>query len=137
MRNVVPLMTLLFANFSGIAVGHNVTLDGGSSLPTRQSNSYTFRCPDGDVTIEVGQERGEYPVLQKLIYSRRSLLSSAAIRVNDALRQFRALESVSPRCLTGGGAQVLLAGLKRDEIPRRQVAFMLTIDKGGRVSLGG
>lgn len=132
---LIRLLAVSLVASSAVADAQEPKLDGGSSLPAQQSNSYRFQCPDGQVVIEVSQKRGDYAVLTKLNYSNRRL-SLGSNQINEALRKFRALGSVSPRCLTGGGAQILLAGLKRDETPRREVAFIITIDKHGQISLG-
>jgi hypothetical protein len=71
----------------------------------------------------------------QLSYSGRSLLRVAKMPIDKFLGQLRSLETVSPRCLTAGGAEMLLGGTKRDEVPSKHFVVGVTIDKHGRVSL--
>lgn len=136
MRNTALIGLLLFSSQAlGQTVAVAPTLDGESSLPVWTSSSYRFKCADGVISMTVVRERGEAPVLSKLDYSGRSLLRAAIGPINDYFKQLRNLESVSPRCVTGGGAQLLLAGLRRDKVPRQRFVVGLTIDKTGHVSM--
>jgi hypothetical protein len=106
-------------------------LDGGSSLWAEKSASYAFKCAGGShAKLKFEQKRGEYPVLTKFDYSGRPVLGSLSKSINSALQRFWTVENVSPRCLKGGGVQVLLGGVSRED-PKRRAAILLRADEKG------
>jgi hypothetical protein len=119
---------------SALLTEPQVILDGGSSYPIEQSVSYRFTCPDGDVAMEVIQKGHDFPILSKLSYAGLPITHAAGGPINNILRQLRALNNVTPRCLTGGGLQMLMTGLKRDKVPSEKLVVGVTIDKEGHVA---
>ena len=132
-----PLIVVALALLSSPSVITGApTLDGETSLPLERSALYRFECPDGSIgELQFDQKRGGYPILTNLTYSGRSLSATARDPINAALREFRALESLSPRCRNGGGVQMLLGGLRRDKIPARRTGITVSVDANGRVSI--
>ena len=131
----LSLFALAFA-VAPPACAQKVVLDGESKLPARESVAYTFQCDDStSVRLSITQLRHGYPRVTQLISSKHGLPSASRQAVDDALRSFRKVESVSPRCLTSGGVQMLLGGLGRSDVPSRRVVVAVKIDSTGRLSI--
>ena len=112
-----------------------IKLDGGSIYPASETVTYNWACPDGRVTLEVVQTEGSVPKIGGAFYGGTSIAQQARTSISAAIKRFRTVESISPRCLTGGGIWLLFGGLFRDEIPSRRHVVSLRISRTGQVSV--
>ena len=129
------LLFLFLASGQSLPPSQMPMLDGETSSWTEQSASYTFKCAGGtSAELVFTQTRGGSPVLAKFAYSGKLVVRPPADALAKALEDFRTVESVSPRCVNGGGAQVLVGGLGRSKPAKRRV-FMLKVDKTGKLSI--
>lgn len=135
MPNLALLSLLLLTPAPQSLNARRVTIDGDSSYPAAQQISYSYDCPDGRVILSVYQKDGGYPLLHAFKYENRSLLRTARPSVEKALRQLRTLESVSPRCLTGGGVRLLMGGLPRAHSSLQRQIITVRVDRHGIVSV--
>ena len=132
-----PLLiaSLIFTSPARTQASQPVVLDGQSTLWTEQTALRSFRCPDGsDAQLEFTQKRGSPPTITLFRLRGRDVLGTSRAAIDRLLQQFRTVESVSPRCLRGGGVQVLLGGLRREPGSGR-VVFSLKADERGHISL--
>jgi hypothetical protein len=129
------LSLAMFLSALSVPSSEHIRLDGDDSYPRVQVVSYTYWCPDGMVLMEVKQKQGSPPMVKKFSYGERAFDRTTRASVDQALAQLRTLESVSPRCLTGGGIRVLLIGLARNESALRQQIITVRVDKQRHVSV--
>lgn len=111
------------------------TLDGGSVYPAKQAVTYSWACPDGKVTLEIAQTKGSSPTVERALYGSASIARRARVPINAAIQEFRTVESISPRCLTGGGIRLILGGLFRNENPSTRHIVSLRIRRSGHVTV--
>lgn len=130
MLSILPLVTLLQA----ASATPPVVLDGGSMYPPKQTVAYHFTCPDGVVTVEVAQVHGSPPRLARALYDGVQITRRIGPQISEAIGRFRSVETVSPRCLTGGGIWLMFGGLLRDENPSSKHIVSVTFDRQGRLT---
>ena len=110
-------------------------IDGGSIYPASQTVTYNWACPDGRVTLEIAQTKGFYPKIGRALYGGTSITRRVQQPMNGAIHRFRTVESVSPRCLTGGGIHLIVGGLFRDENSSARHTVSLEISRSGHVTV--
>lgn len=113
-----------------------LTLDGGSIYPPRQTVSYRWNCPDGLVTVDITQVHGSPPRLARAVYGGVPIADAIRGQISAAVSRFRTVESISPRCLTGGGIRLLFGGLFRDEYPARKHVVTVKFGRHRRLEIG-
>lgn len=129
------IATLLFLSRVVSPAASKIVLDGGSAYPARQSVTCRWACPEGLVTIEIAQSKGSYPVIERATYGTRSVIERAGKAIGSAIRTFRTVESISPRCIAGGGISLIFAGLSRGEVPATRHVVAVKLSRSGHVSM--
>lgn len=110
-------------------------IDGEFTIPAYQVATYRYRCPKGEAELVVSQKRSDVPVVERISYQGYSFKGVAVRPAADFVQHLRALNSVSPKCLSNDGIELLLSGLDRRQVPAHTLVASVIVDKQGHLSL--
>lgn len=74
--------------------------------------------------------------LARAVYGGVPIADAIRGQISAAVSRFRTVESISPRCLTGGGIRLLFGGLFRDEYPARKHVVTVKFGRHRRLEIG-
>ena len=131
---MLSILSAVLLSQIGSPAPSQVIIDGGSMYPRKQIVSYRFTCPDGVVTVDVTQVHGLPPKVTRALYGDAPITAEIGPQISRAISALRTVESVSPRCLTGGGIWLIFGGLLRDENPSRRHVVSVQFGRHGHAT---
>lgn len=94
-------------------------LDGESSTPTTVRTTYDFTCSGteapGKYRLVLSRDGGGAVQVAELVGRGRAVSAGEIGKIKGALARFAYVDAVTPRCLLGGGAKLLMGGANRND----------------------
>jgi hypothetical protein len=82
----------------------------------------------------LAQVHGSPTKLVRALYGGVQITGRVGPQISKAIGRFRTVETVSPRCLTGGGIWLMFGGLLRDENPSRKHVVSVKFGRRGQLT---